>query len=187
MVKKDFNFKFGTLTTARGREDGLSLHEWAPVPLCTDKDCPLDKRCIFTRRDGKCQVIAGIIKAASNNILNNYGPKLNNSQKNRIGQHLMPLYGNLARMFVVETALDSPQFIDIKGFPKMHPVYREIRETIRGIELLWKQIGLVDMPIGEAEIGNYYDQMEAEAMQEVKEMKEANKKAKLKKRKKRKK
>jgi len=49
------------------------------------------------------------------------------------------------------------------------------------------QIGLVDMPIGEAEIGNYYDQMEAEAMQEVKEMKEANKKAKLKKRKKRKK
>lgn len=176
----DTNARFGTLAMARGREDGLSLFEWAPVPDCTNKDCPLDKRCPFTRRDGKCKVISGIIKAASNNILNNYGLKLNNAQKNRIGQHLIPLYGNLARMFIVETSLSSPQFIDKHGSPKMNPVYKDIRETIRGIELLWKQIGLVDMPIGEAEIGNYYDQMEAEAMEEMKENKPNKPKTKVK-------
>ncbi len=177
----DYNSGFGTLKTTRGREDGVSLYEWAPVPPCTDKQCPLDVRCPFTFREGKCKVIAGIIRSAISNILNNYGPKLNNSQKNRIGQHLMPLYMSLARMFVVETALDSPQFTDKYGFPKMHPVYKEIRETVRGIEVLWKQIGLVDMPIGKVEFGTYYDRMEKE-LQDERE-REQNK-PKLKKRKK---
>ncbi len=158
---QDYNLRFGTLTVARGKEDDLSLYEWAPIPECSGKHCPLDKRCYFVKK-GKCRVILGIVKAASANILNNYGPKLNNAQRNRIGQHLMPLYVALARMFVLETGLPSPQFIDQVGNPKMNPVYKDIRETIRGIELLWKQIGLVDMPIGEEEFGNYYEQMERE-------------------------
>ena len=177
----DYNAGFGTLKTTRGREDGVSLYEWAPVPVCTDKNCPLDERCPFTFREGKCKVIAGIIRAAISNILNNYGPKLNNSQKNRIGQHLMPLYGNLARMFVVETALASPQSFDKHSMPRMNPVYNDIIETIRSIELLWKQIGLVDMPIGEAEIGNYYEQMEKDLEDE---REREQKKPKLKKRRK---
>jgi len=178
---QDYNLRFGTLTVSRGREDNMSLYEWAPIPECTGESCPLEERCHFEHK-GKCRVILGIVKAASANILNNYGPKLNNAQRNRIGQHLMPLYVALARMFVLETSLSSPQFVDKHGSPKMNPVYKDMRETIRGIELLWKQIGLADMPIGEAEIGNYYDAMELEAQEE---MKKANKpKPKLKKRKK---
>ena len=93
----------------------------------------------------------------------------------------MPLYGALARMLLVEASLTSPQFLDQNNNPKMNPIYKDIRETVRGIEVLWKQIGLVDMPIGEAEIGNYYEQMEKDAQDERE--REMNK-PKLKKRKK---
>jgi len=178
LFSQDYNLRFGTLTVARGKEDEQSLYEWAPIPECTGKRCPLDKRCYFVKK-GKCRVILGIVKAAAANILNNYGPKLNNAQRNRIGQHLMPLYVALARMFVLETSLTSPQFVDKHKAPRMNPVYKDIRETIRSIELLWKQIGLADMPIGEEEIGNYYEQMERANQEEMKK----NQKPKLKKRK----
>ena len=180
LFSQDYMIRFGSLTVARGKEDGLYLYAWEAIPECTDKNCPLDKRCSFTRRDGKCQVVAGIVRGALTSILSNYGPKLNNAVRNRIGTHLMPLYSDLARLLVYETSLTSPHFIDQAGNPKINPVYKEKREIARIIETMWKQLGLADMPVGEEEIEDYYEKMEREAQEE---MKRANKpKPKLRKR-----
>lgn len=172
----NYDIQFGTLAVSRGKEDGLSLFAWEPIPECTDKRCPLNLRCHFKQRGGKCKVISGIVRAALTSILTNYGPKLNNAQRNRIGTHLIPLYVDLARMFVYEASLSSVHFIDKHGSPKIDPVYKEKRETVRSIELMWKQIGLADIPVGEVEIGNWYEEMEAEAQQEI----ETNRKEKIK-------
>ncbi|TET77128.1 MAG: hypothetical protein E3J43_06205 [Candidatus Heimdallarchaeota archaeon] len=179
LFSQEYNIRFGSLTVSRGKEDNLYLYAWEAIPDCTDKLCPLDKRCSFTRRDGKCQVIAGIVKGALTSILSNYGPKLNNAVRNRIGTHLMPLYSDLARMLVYETSLTSVHFVDQLGNPRINPVYKEKREVARTIETMWKQLGLADMPVGEEEIGNYYEQMEKANQEEMKR----NDKPKLKKRK----
>lgn len=176
---KDCNNQFGSLSVARGREEGLPLYEWAPVPLCNEEDCPLSARCPYTTcQKTYCRVIKGIVSSASNNILNNHGLKLTNSQKNRVGQHLMPLYIALARMYVLEAGLLSPQ-IQTKTGVKMHSVYREIRETLKSIDMIWKNIGLIDDPVNESDFDNYYDNMEAEVQAELKESRVKLKKRKI--------
>jgi hypothetical protein len=76
----------------------------------------------------------------------------------------MPLYVNLAKLYVYEAALMSPGFVDNKGNPKINPVYKEIRETIRSIDLQWKNLGLPDIQLDISdEEESWFEDMEREA------------------------
>ena len=159
-LTQQYEQKFGTLSTRRGKDEKKkNLFSWEPIPDCTDERCPIRKKCEFVKRGNKCQVVAGIVKSAALNILNNYGTQLNNALRNRIGLHLMPLYVQLARQYVAEAALTASTFNDNKGNPKVNPVYKEIRETLRTIDLQWKNLGLIDMRVDAQTTGSYYSQM----------------------------
>ena len=168
-LTQEYRSRFGTLSVHRGRDiDEKELFSWEPIPACNDIRCPLRNKCDYTVKDGnKCKVVAGIVMAAAINIMKNFGNKINNAQRNRVGKHLMPLYVSLARLYVYEASLESASFTDNKGNPKINPVYKEIRETIRGIDLQWKNIGLGEIPIEEGD-ENWYTRMESEAQDQMK-------------------
>lgn len=170
-LSQDYKVKFGTLTMRRGRDDNKKeLFSWEPIPDCIDNLCPLREKCTFVKRgkdSNKCHVAAGIVRAAATNIISNYGKSINNAQRNRIGQHLMPLYVQLAKLNIYEASLDSPQYSDNKGVSKIDPVYKDIRETIRAIDMQWKHIGLQDMKVDSADTDSWYEGMEKSAQREM--------------------
>lgn len=167
-LSQDYKAKFGTLTMRRGRDDDRKeLFSWEPIPECIDKDCPLRDKCKFVKRGEYCQVAAGIVRSAAISIISNYGKKLNNAMRNRIGQHLMPLYAQLAKHSIYEASLNTPHFVDNKGNHKIDPVYKEIRETIRAIDMQWKNIGLNDMKVDSEEISGWYENMEKSAQKDM--------------------
>jgi len=167
-LTQQYEQKFGTLSTRRGKDEGQkSLFSWEPIPDCTDEECPIRQKCDFVKRGNKCHVVAGIVKSAALNILNNYGKQLNNALRNRIGLHLMPLYVQYAKQCVYEASLSTPDFTDNKGNPKVNPIYKEIRETVRTIDLQWKTLGLVDMKVDAKSTGSYHSQLEAAAYKRI--------------------
>lgn len=161
-LTQEYLQRFGTLSTRRGRDSKKKpLFSWEPIPECTDEDCPLREKCHYVKRGEKCQVIAGFVKATATNIIVNFGDKLTNQIRNRIGTQLMPLYVQLARMYVYEASLASVHFHDNKGNPKINPIYKDIRDTIRSIDLQWKNLGL---GVAHGDVGddwdNFYSDME---------------------------
>ena len=167
-LTQQYEQKFGTLSSRRGMDEGKkNLFSWEPIPDCTDELCPLREKCSYVSRGVKCHVVAGIVKSAVLNILNNYGTQLNNALRNRIGLHLMPLYVMYAKQCVYEASLSTPNFNDNKGNPKIDPVYKEMRETIRTIDLQWKTLGLADMVVDAKSTGSYHSQLEAAAYKQI--------------------
>lgn len=167
-LSQDYSAKFGTLTMRRGRDDDRNeLFSWEPIPECTDEKCPLREKCQYVKRGDKCHVAAGIVKAAAINIISNYGNKLNNAMRNRIGQHLMPLYTHLAKLSIYEASLSTPHFITSTGVVKIDGVYKDIRETIRAIDMQWRSIGLNDLKVDSTEGKNWYEDMEEGAQKEM--------------------
>ena len=169
-ITQEYLSKFGTLSTRRGRDEKKkALFSWEAIPECTDEDCPLRDKCHYVKRSEKCQVVAGFTKAAATNIITNYGSQMSNPVRNRVGTHLMPLYVQLARMYVYEASLGSVHFVDNKGNPKVNPIYKDIRDTIRSIDLQWKNLGLMELQIDgngeeEEDFSNYYTNMEKKDM-----------------------
>lgn len=163
-LTQEYQARFGTLSVHRGRDsDKKPLFSWEPIPDCTDQMCPLTDKCDYVQREGKCRVVGGIVRSAAVNILTNYGLKINNAVRNRIGTQLMPLYVQLAKLYTYEASLSSVHFVDNKGNPKINPVYKDIRDTLRSIDLQWKNLGLSGMPVegGMPEPGDHFEEMES--------------------------
>ena len=182
-LSTDYNIRFGTLSVHRGRDsDNKPLFSWEPIPDCTNEHCPLDKQCTYIKRDGKCLVISKFVRSAAENIVRNFGHKMNNAVRNRVGTNLMPLYVILAKLYVAEAAMNSPMYTDFKGNPKMHAIYKDIRETIRAIDMQWKNLGLMGMHPGGKAIGeeegleNYYTEMEGSDLKDIETKRKERKK-----------
>lgn len=60
----------------------------------------------------------------------------------KVGMHIIPMYLNLCALKM--EALSVVHAVDTthRGDRKADPVYKEIRETIKHINLAWKDIGL---------------------------------------------
>jgi len=95
----------------------------------------------------------------------------------QVGMHLLPLYKVLCRLKMEEILIRSQDVVleNARGVRYINPVYKEIRETIKLIQAMWRDIGLKkaltptvpDDPFaGRDTLGNYYDSMEKVARKE---------------------
>ena len=64
----------------------------------------------------------------------------NQEQVVRIGFELLPLYKMLFKFKVYEYCLADPTCPGDRNVLKMHPIYKEIRETVKTINQVWKDI-----------------------------------------------
>jgi hypothetical protein len=60
----------------------------------------------------------------------------------KVGMHILPLYKTLCKLKMDELSTVHPIFVTHRGDRKADPVYKEIRETIKMINMAWKDIGL---------------------------------------------
>lgn len=130
----------GTIAFQSGTYKGKSLVIWDAVTDCDGEDCPAFRRCPFEIKHHppdeivKCSVQLKYVKSLAQLMLRKYVDKLTERQLWDFGMHVMPLASHLVKLKLIESSLGlNGIFQPSKRGLQTHPVYREIRETIKAI------------------------------------------------------
>jgi hypothetical protein len=134
------DLRIGDLTLDKGFvREGVTLFAWDGVQECDPQICPVDHRCTYDK-GGKCSVQMTYLKALYKAILGTYS-YLDDAMLFKIGMQIIPLYVTLTKMQMLEMSLQSPMVASKNGV-MAHPVYKEIRETLKTIHTMWKDLDL---------------------------------------------
>ena len=143
----------GSLTLEKGlvRRD-VKMFAWDGIQECTgglhvvDSEhpnpfaCPVSHLCSYIKR-GKCAVQVKYLEALYSSVLGTYS-YLDEAMLFKIGMQIIPLYVQLVKLQIVELSLHTPVYETDKGAVMIHPVYKEIRETLKAIHVMWKDLDL---------------------------------------------
>lgn len=154
----------------QGEEGALKLfYAWDAVPECEGERCAAYRTCPY-HKGGQCSTIREGLRGLSLILFRNFNEVLSEDVLFRVGMHLMPLYKSLLKLNIEEMGVDRAVYADDKGMYRAHPIYKELRETIKQLEYAWKTLGLTK----ETKKGNdrdpeeygdpgFVEQLEAEA------------------------
>lgn len=120
--------------------EGHKLFAWDSIQDCKESDCCVAHRCNYLRK-GKCGLQTAYIKTLTNTICGSY-KYLDDMQYFKIGMHIIPLYSHLLRLKLLEMSLSDVVYETAKGVKFIHPVYKEIRQTLITIHMMWKDLDI---------------------------------------------
>jgi hypothetical protein len=112
----------------------VKMFAWDGIRDCYP-ECPMIDECKYLHK-GKCAVQVQYAQALYKAILGTY-TYLDEPTLFKVGTELIPLYVQLSRFQIIELSLPNPIIYGNAG-PKMHPIYNEIRDTLRCIHTAWK-------------------------------------------------
>lgn len=151
--------------------DNKSLIAWDCVVSCDFEQCPIANTCVYKKNEGdKCKLQVEYLQAFTNMIFSTYR-YLNDDMLYKVGMQLIPLYSMLCRQKIVEKSVGQLAYFDAKGIVRIHPIYKEIRETMKVIAVISKEIGFTeilnpDLPrVGREGFGdiNHYEEISKNA------------------------
>lgn len=119
---------------------GVTLFAWDGVQDCNPERCPVLNKCTY-QKEGKCQVQTQYLDNLYQAITTTY-KYLDQVMLFKIGTQIIPLYAHLMKLKIVELSLTSPMTVTSKGGLVIHPVYKEIREVLKTIAVMWKDLDL---------------------------------------------
>ena len=140
-VAKD---KLNDLGLSVGNVAGKDLKYLAYVRTCTRDNCPVFKSCTYNKR-GKCSLEHTFLKniyVSWVDPVHGLGDVLTQPQLHRLGNHVMPLYSIYIRLSKEMFALDALTYTDGKSQKRSYPQLKEIRETLKSINMELDKIGL---------------------------------------------
>ena len=132
LTKATFQFNKGEI------RKGVELFAWDGIQECQEEDCIVYEKCEYLKR-GKCAVHVSYIKQLTDTICVSY-KYLDEMQYFKIGMQIIPLYSHLLRLKLLEMSLPNIVFENNKGVKFIHPVYKEIRQTLITIHMMWKDL-----------------------------------------------
>jgi hypothetical protein len=124
----------------KGNEEGNPVVAWSAIMDCLRDRCRIEDQCHYQKK-GKCDVQVQFLQVTLE-MIRMENPALKYNQAYRIGLHLVPLYKTLCKLYMDELAVSHPTYTTEKGTRQSHPVYKEIRDTLKMIMMVWKDIGL---------------------------------------------
>lgn len=134
-----YDITAGTLSFLSGTYRGKSLMLWDAVNDCNGSECPVYNRCPFDRKDLdreiRCAIQLKYVKTLTNMVLKNHIDNMDDSQLWCFGMQVLPLASHLVKLKLIENSLGLAGIFNYtkKGVIVTHPVYREIRETIKAL------------------------------------------------------
>ena len=151
-------------------EKRFYLIAWDFAFKCRYEDCGLFERCTYVKhwtmrrdelgkagRTDKCRMQQRYMKS----VIYAFVEKMRNAKKTeqeaviKLGFHLLPLYAQLFKFKLLEIDNDEILMTTARGDQKINPVYKEIREIIKTITTVWKDIGdSVKMRVNPTNIGD---------------------------------
>lgn len=138
MIRNDW---LNNLGIAKGQINGNRFPLWDSVPLCRKKECPLFEECQYHKDvTKKCKLQVHYLRSALDITLSNLPSKSPSEYTlSKVGLHLLPLYKQLITMKMLEHTLRSPE-VGEGGKVKIHPVYKEIRQINKDIDMVLKDL-----------------------------------------------
>jgi hypothetical protein len=144
-VPRYVNERLGVAKIGKGKIEGsnglMLYYAWDAVPDCIKERCQAYALCTYMKA-GSCNFIKEGLKGLSLILFRNFADTLTEDVLFRVGMHLMPLYKSLLKLNIQELAVERAVYADDKGMYRAHPIYKEIRETIKQLEFAWKTLGL---------------------------------------------
>lgn len=137
-----------TLHIRKGNDGDNPVIAWSAIMDCLKDRCRIYDLCSYGKK-GKCEVQVQFLQVTME-MIERENPQLKYHQAYRIGLHLLPLYKMLCKLYMDELAVCHPTYTTDKGTRQSHPVYKEIRDTIKMIMIVWKDIGLSGSAAGTA-------------------------------------
>jgi hypothetical protein len=145
----------GNLSIVKGKKNGVSVSMWDAVPLC-DPSCSIFLNCPHNDYENKkeikklfldkedvtslCTSLCSLRKRYLNSVytsIKNGIKKKDVLTEHKIGMFLIPLYSNLVTFKILEYSLRGNSFTTRGG---ISPIYKEMRETMRLINSLLKEM-----------------------------------------------
>lgn len=140
-VLKIESLNIGDLQLEKGLvRKNVTMFAWDGIRDCNNNDCPVTDMCHYIKK-GKCAVQVKYLESLYKAILGTYA-YLDDVMLFKIGMQVIPLYVQLVRLQLVELSLVSPVYTTFKGIEVAHPIYKEIRETLKTIHVMWKDLDL---------------------------------------------
>lgn len=166
-------FKFGP------EEEEHLLRVWNTVQECTPSVCPVENLCKFrSKGKGKCAAIRTYLAQVYSDMLETNQRELDSARLHQIGLHLLPIYKTLVRLLMEELVVLRATTVSPKGTVGVHPIFKEIRSTVKLIDQLWRSIGLQAPPTGGLPLKDanpvdgegYYEEMERKAKERLRNL-----------------
>lgn len=133
----------GDIGARKGMVDAKKiLLTWDAIPPCQDEQCPAHHMCGRYQHKGKCTVMLSYMKGIGTVLLREYKDVMTDEDLIKIGLHLLPLYRNLCKLKIEELGVRRVLNTNMQGNYVVNPIYREIRDTIKTIETVWKNLAL---------------------------------------------
>lgn len=129
--------------------EGINLVSWDAIQKCHIDSCPIGNECNVSSAlaNRPCTVQVQYLQSFIETVFQTYRG-LDESDAYKVGMHLVPMYSQLCRLKILEKSLVNVEYHDRHGNPSIHPVYKEIRDTLKTISTLWKDIGVKGGPAG---------------------------------------
>ena len=154
--------KLGSIDIHKGQtKDGIPVVMFDAVPQCTPETCKMEVACPYTHT-GKCGVKLKYLTHVYESLIGQVD-RDDAIALFKIGFHLVPLYGHLIQ-FKMEEFGAGVMFSATNGKRYVNPIFREIRETIKVINIVMKDLkGSVEVDIMRDMIkdgdSDYYDSL----------------------------
>lgn len=128
----------GNLMIHKGKIGEISMKMWDAVPLC-DSHCPLwESQCPYDKTQPRCQLRRVYIESVVNSLNKAVSAK-DEMTMHRIGMLLVPLYTSLISI-KLDIYARGGNMRGSKG--GVDQIYRELRDTIRLIDSMLKDLDI---------------------------------------------
>jgi len=146
----------GDMTLYKGKLGDVQMIMWDALPDCIE-GCPIYMECPYEKKRLKCEMrrryLESVLKSLEEGVT-----KKDEISALTIGLLVAPLFQSLISFKIFEHSLQH----NVMLRTKVHPIYKEIRQTIKEISSLLKDLGLTE---GDKKKGyldgnsDYYDEM----------------------------
>ena len=133
----------GNLSVRNGIQEDLHYIAVDAVQLCRENNCPVHRECPYIKDSrAKCAVEKKYLEAVVSGIISMIREDMTQLVLNKITLHLLPLFQQLVRFQIEAYAVTDVVYTTDRGQVRTHPIFKEIRETIKAIELTQKSLGI---------------------------------------------
>ena len=130
--------RLGNIQIHKGAsKDGIPVVMWDAIPQCDPESCKMEIACPYNKT-GKCGVRLKYITHVYESLIGQVQPD-DAVALFKIGIHLVPLYGHLVQ-FKMEEYGSKVMLASSNGKRYINPIFKEIRETIKCISAVMKDM-----------------------------------------------
>jgi hypothetical protein len=128
----------GSLSIHKGKIGEIAVKVWDVIPVC-DANCPLwEEECPYDKNKTRCELRRQYIESVFSSLSNAIKDK-DQLTIHRVGMLLMPLYTSLISIKLEVHAKQGGMRSSRGG---VDPIYKELRETIKLIDSMLKDLGI---------------------------------------------